>query len=221
MRGHFLVRTLQFGLVAVGLGHSDSGIVGHQDRRRMTVERQHSHVATEPVRKRRGARSLRIRVATRAERADKDRGAVRLLARRAVNRHGGARVIDEQLLAGIVTLAHRTLQPTYPMPIPFAVRAVAQGQRPVRGVILVPQQLQRHMFVALQLRVDRGTVGQHGLARFVLGPRLPDPTFQFGIIEALRLVPCHPGGAHRAAVLRDGAVRQGERAAHLAGRQVT
>jgi len=77
------------------------------------------------------------------------------------------------------------------------------------------------MLVALQFRVDRGTVGQHDLARFVLGPRLPDPMFEFGIIEALRLVPRHPGGAHRAAVLRDGAVRQGERTADLARREVS
>jgi hypothetical protein len=159
MRRHFLVRTLQFGLVAVGFRHSDSGIVRHQNCRRMSIERQHPHVATEPVRERGGARRLRIRVATRPESADKDRGAVRLLAARAVNRNGGARVIDEQLLAGIVTLAHRALQPPHPMPIPFAVRAVAQRQRPVRGVIFVPQQLQRHMLMALQFRVDRGAVG--------------------------------------------------------------
>ena len=50
MRCHFLVRTLQFRLVAVGLGHPDPRIVRHQNRRRMTVKRQHPHVATEPVR---------------------------------------------------------------------------------------------------------------------------------------------------------------------------
>ena len=51
-------------------------IVGHQDRRRMTVERQHSHVATEPVRKRCGARRFGVCVAARSQCADKDRGTV-------------------------------------------------------------------------------------------------------------------------------------------------
>jgi hypothetical protein len=30
-----------------------------------------------------------------------------------------------------------------------------------------------------------------------LGPRLPDPAFQLGIVKLLRSFPTHPGGAHR------------------------
>ena len=95
-------------------------------------------MATEPVRQRRRARRLRVRIAARAQGADEERRPEGLLAGGAVDRHRAPRVIDEQFLAGEVTLAHRALQPLRPLPIPFAKGAVAQRRSAVGRVIFLP-----------------------------------------------------------------------------------
>ena len=59
----------------------------------------------------------------------------------------------------------------------------------MRGVIFVPQQLQRHMFVALQFRVDRGAVRNDVVVCAGRAALAQDPPLQLRLVEALRLLP--------------------------------
>jgi hypothetical protein len=84
----------------------------------------------------------------------------------------------------------------------------------VRRVILLPQQLQRHVLVALQLRVDPGAV-RRTTSRGLSSARLPDR--RSSSVSSSCCASSHvPGGAHRAAVLRDRPLGQRERPADLA-----
>lgn len=66
-----------------------------------------------------------------------------------VDRHRAPGVIDEELLTGDVPLAHRALQAPLPAPVALAEGTAPAGRFPVPLDILFPQQLQRHMPMAL------------------------------------------------------------------------
>src|SRR5579883_429958 len=173
-------------------------------------------MAAEPVRQGGGARRLGVRIAARPQRPDKERGAVRLLAARPVDRHRPPGIVDEQLLAGIVTLAHRALQPLRPLTIPLAEGAVAQGGAAVGGLIFLPQKMQRHMLVALELGVHPGAVRQHDAAPRGHRAHLPYPPLQLHLLESQRLLPGEAGGEHRTTVLRDHSLREIQRLGGIA-----
>ncbi|MCY1246280.1 hypothetical protein D9M72_594990 [compost metagenome] len=77
--------------------------------------------------------------------------------------HGDGRsgIVDEQLLTGLVGLAHRALQALGPGVVALAELRVAIGLAAGIGVdILLPQQGQRDALAA-QLLVDAGVVRRH------------------------------------------------------------
>src|ERR1019366_6591799 len=119
-------------------------------RRGGAIKLQRPHVACEPVRQRFAARGLRIRAAARAHSADKQMRPERLLAARAIDRHRASGVVDKQLFAREVALAHRALQALRPGTVDLAERAAAVGRRAVTPLVLLPQQLQRHVPVTLE-----------------------------------------------------------------------
>jgi transposase len=80
--------------------------IRHDDRGRCAIELQSAHMAREPVGQRLGAGRLRVCVAACAERTDEQLRAEGLLAVGAVDRYRAAGVIDEELLASEVPLAH-------------------------------------------------------------------------------------------------------------------
>lgn len=91
-------------------------------------------------------------VAGRAQGGDKD------VSPRAVAQ-GRAGEIDKQFLARAVCLPHGTLEGLDPAPVVFAVLRVLVGARlGVVGLVLLPQQHQRHALAA-ELTVDLGKVG--------------------------------------------------------------
>ena len=106
-------------------------------------------------------RGLRVRIAAGAQGPDEQLRAVRLGPRVPIDRYRAAGVIDEELLAGEVPLAHRALQPCFPAPVDLAEGAAAVGGRTVLRAVLLPQQLQRYVPVALEILVDPGAVGRH------------------------------------------------------------
>jgi len=64
----------------------------------------------------------------------------RLLAAAAMDRHGAPGVIDEQLLAGEVTLAHRALQALFPTTVDCAEGAALIRRLTVTLSVLFSQQ---------------------------------------------------------------------------------
>src|ERR1017187_6750113 len=129
MAGQFLVGALQVRLVAIRARDPNLRVVGYQDRRGRAIKLQRPHVARESVRQRLAARGLRVDTAARAHRTDKQMRPERLLAARPVDRHRTPSVIDKQLLAGEVPLAHRALQALLPGTVDLAERAAAVGRR--------------------------------------------------------------------------------------------
>jgi len=95
-------------------------------------------------------------VARRAQRSHEDVGAA------AVRKtHHGADVVDEELLAGAVHLAHGALEALGKTTVILAVLRVAVGRLTgVLQAVLLPQQHQRHAF-APQFLVHAGVVGLH------------------------------------------------------------
>ena len=78
---------------------------------------------------------------------------------------GGAGVVDEQLLAGPVHLAHRALQLLGEAAVVLAELGVTVGLLPgMIGAVFLPQQHQRHALAA-QLLVQAPVVRLHMVAR--------------------------------------------------------
>jgi hypothetical protein len=112
----------------------------------------------------------------------------------------GAGVVDEELLAGAVDLAHRALQPQRVAPIPFAELAVAVGRLPgMGGDVLFPQQHERHAF-APQLLVGAAVVRQHVVGRAVQ-TALHEPALQCRVAQRLNGGPVQARDARQADVL--------------------
>src|ERR1700688_404645 len=84
----------------------------------------------------------------------------------AVNRYRAAGVIDEHLLAGEVSLAHRALQALLPVPINLAERASLVRRRTMLGAVFLPQQLQGYVSVAFELPMDPRAVRGRPARRF-------------------------------------------------------
>ena len=154
-------------------------------------------MAREPVGERLGSRGLRVCVAARSERPDEQLRPEGLFTMSSVDRHGASGVIDEELLAGEVPLAHRALQALLPAPV-----ALAKGAAPVGGFsvpldVLFPQQLQRHMPMALELRMHPGEVRRHQLWRLAGRAGAKYPLLELALGQRLRIRRADPRRPHR------------------------
>ena len=125
VRGEVLVGPVQPGLVPVGPGHPDLGVVGHDLARHAADEGQRPGVRADPVGQRLRQRRLGIGVARRAQHRDEHlRGAQ--LAGAAVGQVDRlAGVVDEQPLARRMHLAHGRRQPALPLVVELAEPRVA------------------------------------------------------------------------------------------------
>src|SRR6185312_16474632 len=144
-------------------------------------------MAGEPVRQSLSAGGLRVRVAAGSEGAHEQLGSKGLLALGSVDRHRAPGVIDEELLPGKVPLAHRALQPSLPPPVVLAESTAPVSRISVALDVLFPQQLQRHMPMALQLGVDPGAVRWHELRRLARRRRTEHPLLQLALRKTLGL----------------------------------
>lgn len=197
MGGEFFVRALQLRLIAVGAGDADPRVIRHEDRRGRPVILQRPHVACEPVRQLLSARGFRISAAAGAHGTHEQLRTEGLLAAAAVDRHRAAGVINEQLLAGKMPLAHRALQAPLPAPVDLAKGAAPVGGGAVRLCVLLPQQLQHHVAVALELLVDPRAVRCHERPGLRRRRRPEHPPLQLGLRQALRFGRRDPGRPHR------------------------
>ncbi|MCP1854424.1 hypothetical protein J2R80_008247 [Bradyrhizobium sp. USDA 4541] len=108
MRRHVGVAAVDLRVVEAGLDHCDLGIVRHQQRRHAADRLEGADVAADPVGEPLRPGRLRVGEARCAEHRDEDlRGAS--LAGEPVDyhRHAVAGIVDEQLVAGHMRLAHR------------------------------------------------------------------------------------------------------------------
>src|SRR6185312_1408675 len=116
---------------------------------------------------------------------------------RPIDRHGASGVIDEELLAGEVPLAHRALQALLPAPVSLAKGAAPVGGPAVSLDVLFPQQLQRHMPMALELGMHPGEVRRHELWRLAGRTRTKYPLLELALGQRLRIGRADPRRAHR------------------------
>ena len=207
MTCQLFIRALKDRLVAVGFGDADLRVIRDVDRRGSTEGRQGADVRAQPVRQRLGARGFRVGIVARAPDRHEHRGVDRRLIVRAVNRDLGPRVVDEELLAGDVPLAHRARRVALPAPVMGAELAVAVRRRAVLSAILLPEQLQRDMPMALELLVDRGA-RRHDELRRPTGRLAIHTPLELGVIPDFRDRPFDPSRPCRLQILRDRPDRQ-------------
>jgi len=108
MRRHLRVGTIDLRVVQARLNDRDLGVVGHHQRRYAADRREGANMGADPVGEPLRPRRLRVGEARCAEHGDEDlrRSA---LTGQAVDhhRHAIAGIVDEQLVAGRMGLAHR------------------------------------------------------------------------------------------------------------------
>src|SRR5262245_49674562 len=121
MRRHLSVRSVDLRLVQAGLDDGDLGIVGNDETRHSADGCKRARVGADPIAERLRPGRLDIGEARRAHHRDED---LRLayLAGQPVDdhRHCGAGVIDEQLVAAHMGLAHADRELAFPDPIELA-----------------------------------------------------------------------------------------------------
>ncbi|MGY3695420.1 hypothetical protein ACVIGA_005500 [Bradyrhizobium sp. USDA 3240] len=157
MRRHIGVAAVDLRIVEAGLDHRDLGVVRHQQCRHAADRLEGADVPADPVGEALRPGRLRVGDARCAEHRDENlRGAP--LAGEPVDhhRHAVARIVDEQLLAGRVRLAHRHRQPAFPGPVELAEPRIAIPAGFARDVLL-PHNRQRHV-LALELAMHRRPV---------------------------------------------------------------
>ena len=191
-------------LVAVRARDHRARVVGDDELRHATDEAQGACASLQPVDHGLAWRGPDEGVAGRAERGHKDVGPIAIGE---LDRRAG--VVDEELLAGAVDLAHRALQPQRIAPIPLAELAVAVGRLPGVGRdVLLPQQHEGHA-LAPQLLVHAAVVRQH-VVRGTVQPALHDTTLQRRVAERLNDGPVQARDAGKADVLGHDALGDAE-----------
>ena len=160
-----LVGPVGLGIVAVGPLDQRAGLVRHDEPGCAADEFERQHLGADPVLgglARGGAGEGVVRC---AERGHEDLGLGDLAGDRVDDGHRAAGVVDEQLLAGDMDLAHRALLALGELAVLDAKTGVLVGQRVVARVLL-PQQHQCDAG-ALELLVDQSEIG----GELVAGPR--------------------------------------------------
>jgi hypothetical protein len=156
--GHLLVRGVEVGLVAVGLGDARTEVVGHDDAGTAADRLEGVDVPPDPVGQRLGGEGLGIRVARGAQDGHEQLRPPHLAGGGIDDGQGLAGEVDEELLAGAVLLAHDQVEPPLPGPVEAAELGVPVAVGVLRLVLHV-QQLEGHALAA-QLAVDGRPVGQ-------------------------------------------------------------
>src|SRR6202043_3697468 len=105
------------------------------------------------------------------------------------HRDGLTAVVDEQLLAGAMHLAHRHVDPLAPLPVQLTEAAVAIAQRLALPVLL-PEQLQRHA-LALELLVHLRPIHRRPLRQRRRLGRWVEPLLELRIAQRRRSLPAH------------------------------
>ena len=179
MGGHLLIGGIQIRLVAAGMADRCLAIVGNKQGRRAAQKLQRTDVRTNP-----GAQILipggfGIGVVAGAQDGNEDG---RFLDRPGLgidDRDGVSRIIDKQFFSGAVLLPQHQIQLAGPLLIQLTEPAVLVTVG-IGLLVLLPNQLQRDMLVAVEIFMDGGPIRQPPAAGPAAAPpwettAFPDP----------------------------------------------
>ena len=175
----------------VGAGDRRGEIVRNHQLWDAVKEPQRPHVRGAPVRERLGPGGLGEGVVRRPEDGDEDLCFAQLPGGALDDGHALSGVVDEQLLAGAVGLAHHHVEALTPSAVALAELTVLQPLG-VLGLVLVPQQREGDVLVAA-FGVDLSPVRNGALNA---GRYLRDgeqPRFERALVELLGQGPGQPG----------------------------
>ena len=210
--GEFLVAAVGLGVVAVGGLDQRAGLVGHDQARHAADELQGQHLGADPVCGGLARRGAGEGVVRRAQRSHEDLRLADLAGGRIDDGHRAAGIVDEQLLAGDMDLAHRALLGHSERAVLDAKTRVLVGQRVVAGVLL-PQQHQGDAG-ALELLMHEREVRGELVAR-ARHCRSEQSSLEVLVAQALDTVPVNVRRARQRDVLADHALGDIEGAADL------
>jgi hypothetical protein len=194
MLRHLVIGAVEIRLIAAGPRDSRAWVVRHEQLGDALEKLEGAHMAVDPVRQVLAERRTRKGVGAGAEHGYEDRGRRDFAALAVVDRNGVAGPVDEGLVAGVVILPEHHITVAMPPLIEFAEAAVAVAVR-LRFTVLLPEELQRQMFVSLQLGMQLGEIQTR--PRLRRGPQWPFRKKQFvqaPVVEILRQRPGHFGG---------------------------
>src|SRR5205823_1173915 len=158
VRCHLGIGSVDLRLVQAGLDDGDFGVVGNDETRHSANCRKGARVCSDPIAKRLRPDRFDVGEVGRAHDRDEDLRLVHLTGQPVDDhRHGVAGVIDEQLVATHMDLAHRDRELVFPASEELAEAGVAVALRIARDV-LVPEDRQRDV-LALQLPMDARPIG--------------------------------------------------------------
>jgi hypothetical protein len=216
--GHLGERGVDVGLVPVRPGHARAKVAADHDLRAAGQRLEAVHVRGDPVQQLLGRERLGIQVIRRAHDRDEQLGAQRDLTGAPVpDRDRLAGEVHEQLLPGLMRLAHGHVDGAAPLPVQAGELAVTVTVR--AGLpVLHPQQLQRHA-LAPQLLVHPGPIRNrprhHRRSRRRIQQHL-----QPGIIKPAGQRPLQAGRRGPAQVVADRGQRHAGRGADLPAAQL-
>ena len=185
-----MVGRIQVRLVTMGAADAGAQIVRDQQFRTPAEEFEGAHVRADPIRQ--GLRPGRLGegITRGPEHGDEDLRLAHLPGLAVDDRHRLPGVVDEQLLASAMLLAHHQVEFPGPGPILVAEPAVLEPLR-VQRLVFLPQQRQRHV-LASQLPVHLAPHRQRA-RRAARRRRRIQPPFQTGVVERLGHGPTEPG----------------------------
>ena len=207
--GEFGRCSIERRFITVGDGNQGARIIRNNQSGRTADKRQGAADAGEPVVLRLSRRRTGEGVARCAEHGDEDAGRADLAATRVDDRHRRPGIVREQLLAGTVNLAHRSLQLASPGFVAGAEGGVLITAPADRLQILLPKQGQGDAFL-LQFLMNHGVVG-FGIGRLADGNLSVEQLLQSGIVKLVGQRPVQPGNAGQTDVFGDDTFRQVKR----------
>jgi hypothetical protein len=189
--GHVRVAAVQIRVVAVGPGDRRLQVVGDQNFGTTPKEREGTDVRADPLLYLLRPGGLGIGVVARPQHRHEDLCLAHLPAVTVDDTDRLAGIVDEQLLAGRVALAHDHVQRAHPLAIKVGELAVLIATLGVLLLVLLPQQRQRHAF-ALHLLVDVGPIGCCPMAVAGQLRLAKQPLFQLRFRQSLGQWPADP-----------------------------
>jgi hypothetical protein len=178
MLSKILVSGVDIWLVAVGALHPRFEVVGHQDLRPTPQESQGPHMGPNPIGQALGPVRFDIGVVAGPQDGHEDLCLPDPACFWVHHRCLLTRIIDKQLLPGLMFLAHHRVELFGPMPVVVAELAVAIALGMFLPV-LYPQQAQGHALAA-QLFVHRRPIRLGGL-----GPGSGSPLWKQQLLQGL------------------------------------
>ena len=158
MGRHAGVSSVDLGIVQAGLDDAGFEIVRYDLSGHPAEIGEGAAVRADPIGQRLRPGRLGIGVAGGAQGGDEDLGRANLAGEAVDHVRPGAGVIDEQLVAGDMGLAHGRGEPAAPIPVEIAEPAVAVTVA-MNGAVFLPQERQGHAG-PLQLAMQQQPVGK-------------------------------------------------------------